>query len=102
MPNGLKNLEIQVISEIKSNLAQLELALEQLALHRSNALLARKYRNMVEKKYTIGSGSLVMLNAAQLDLVGAQNRLALSLVSKKLAQHNLDTSTGKTVSSNCD
>lgn len=94
--HALESIKIQVVSEIKIAFTELQKSHEQLAIHRSNALLARKYRNMVEKKYAVGSGSLVMLNAAQLDLTAAQNRLAQSLVAVKQARYNLLTATGKT------
>lgn len=56
-------------------------------------------RDLVEKEFAAGQGSLVRLNEAQRDLVTAQARLALALVSLRLTWHNLRTSTGEILAS---
>jgi len=92
---NLANLTNNVISEVRTAVAQVAAAQQELVLQRSNAALVQQNRDLVEKEYAAGQGSLVRLNEAQRDLVTAQARLALALVSLRLAWHNLRTSTGE-------
>ena len=70
-------------------------AQEQLALQRINTELVQQTRDLVEKEYSAGQGSLVRLNEAQRDLVTAQSNLVLSLVSMRQAWEGLKSSTGE-------
>jgi outer membrane protein TolC len=63
-------------------------------LQRVNADLVRENRDLVEKEYLAGQGSLVRLNEAQRDLSTAQSRLALALVSLRQAWYGLQSETG--------
>jgi TolC family type I secretion outer membrane protein len=92
---NLANLTNSVVSEVRTAIAQVASAQEELNLQRSNAALVQQNRDLVEKEYAAGQGSLVRLNEAQRDLVTAQARLALALVSLRLAWHNLRTRTGE-------
>jgi outer membrane protein TolC len=92
---NLANLTNNVVSEVRTAIAQVASAQQELNLQRSNAALVQQNRDLVEKEYAAGQGSLVRLNEAQRDLVTAQGRLALALVSLRLAWHNLRTSTGE-------
>jgi TolC family type I secretion outer membrane protein len=90
----LANLEIQVLEAVRNRAAALDSAREQLRLQRANADLVRENRDLVEKEYLAGQGSLVRLNEAQRDLSTAQSRLALALVSLRQAWYGLQSETG--------
>ena len=92
---NLDTLKIGVASEIQEALAQLIAAQDQLELQRSNAALVQQNRDLVEKEYNSGQGSLVRVNEAQRDLIQAQGRLALARVSLRNAWVNLEASTGR-------
>lgn len=92
---NLANLTNNVVSEVRTATARVAATQQELVLQRSNAALVKQNRDLVEKEYAAGQGSLVRLNEAQRDLVTAQARLALALVSLRLAWHNLRTTTGE-------
>ncbi len=93
--NNLKDTRISVISDVESAAIRLKAAQEQLALQRINTELVQQTRDLVEKEYSAGQGSLVRLNEAQRDLVTAQSNLVLSLVSMRQAWEGLKSSTGE-------
>jgi outer membrane protein TolC len=86
---------LQAGAQIRSAHAKLLAAQRQLALQRDNARLVEKQRELVEKEYNAGRGSLVRLNEAQRDLITARGRLALALVSLRQAWFELKTETGR-------
>jgi outer membrane protein TolC len=90
----LSDLTIQVHEAVRNRVAALNSAREQLLLQRANAALVRENRDLVEKEYQAGQGSLVRLNEAQRDLNTAQSRLALALVSLRQAWYGLQRETG--------
>lgn len=92
---NLENLKITVTSEVLKAIAEVKAAQKQLILQRSNAILVKKNRELVEKEYAAGQTSLVRLNEAQRDMVRAKSRLALALVSLRKAWYNLKTSTAQ-------
>jgi len=92
---ALEDVRLKVSSEVRASLAKLNSARKELVLQRSNADLVRQNRDLVEKEYAAGLGSLVRLNEAQRDFVAAQSRLALALVSLRQALYNLETDTGR-------
>jgi outer membrane protein TolC len=92
---ALEDIRLRVSSEVRASVAKLNSAQEQLILQRSNADLVRQNRDLVAQEYSAGLGSLVRLNEAQRDLISAQRRLALALVSLRQAWHNLETDTGR-------
>ncbi|MBW1806020.1 MAG: TolC family protein, partial [Deltaproteobacteria bacterium] len=92
---NLENVRISVEADVMSSIVELRSAQEQLALQRSNATLVQRNRDLVEKEYAAGQTSLVRLNEAQRNLITAQSRLALALVSMRQAWQNLEASTGK-------
>jgi len=94
---NLENLRLIMASEIRETLAQLKAAQQELKLQRSNAELVQRNRDLVEKEYAAGQASLVRLNEAQRNLIQAQSRLALALVSLRQAWHDLKTSTAQTL-----
>ena len=96
---NLESARISIKSEVESAILALKSAQEQLSLQRSNAELVLKTRDLVEKEYAAGQVSLVRLNEAQRDLVTAQSRLALSLVSLRQAWENLKASTAQVLES---
>lgn len=89
--------EINVLSEVHETLAALKTAQEQLLLQHDTAGYVRDNRDLVEKEYKAGQGSLVRLTQAQRDLVQAQARLAVARVSLRQVWHQLRTATGETL-----
>jgi outer membrane protein len=95
----LNNLRLQLAAEVRSAVSQLTTVQQQLKLQESNTELTRKNRDLVEKEYAVGQGSLVRLNEAQRDLITARSRLALALVSVHRAWYDLQSKTGTLVAS---
>jgi outer membrane protein len=93
--NNFEDILINIRADVREALAKLDSARELLELQRSNADLVRHNRDLVEKEYAAGQTSLVRLNEAQRDLINAQSRLALALVSLKQAWQDLKTATGE-------
>jgi outer membrane protein len=89
------NARIQVVSEVQAVITQIETSQQQLALQESNAQLVMQQRDLVEKEYKAGVGSLVRLNEAQRDLTVALAQLALARVALKVAWYDLDAATGR-------
>ena len=91
----LAGVVISTRTEVLEALAKLDSAKELLLLQRSNTDFVKQNRDLVEKEYAAGQTSLVRLNEAQRDLINAESRLALALVSLKQAWQDLKTSTGE-------
>lgn len=89
------NAEINITSEVRTAAAVVLSAQEQLKLQRANAQLVQRNRDLVEKEYKAGVGSLVRLNEAQRDLIAAQVSLAAARVTLRLAWYDLQTATGE-------
>ncbi len=92
---NIEDTQITVISDVESALTSLKAAQDQLRLQRENTKIVRETRDLVEKEYNAGQGSLVRLNEAQKDLVTAESSLVLSLVSMRQAWEGLRSSTGE-------
>ena len=90
----LEELVLEATAEIRDSAALVTTAQIQLALQRENVDLVKRTRNLVEKEYNAGQGSLVRLNEAQRDLTTAQSNLALALVGLRQAWVELETRTG--------
>ena len=90
-----QNLKNNVTSEVRSTTERVISAQKQLLLQRTNAQLVRKNRDLVEKEYKAGVGSLVRLNEAQRDLTAAQVRLAAAQVALRQAWYDLWSATGQ-------
>ena len=90
----LDELILSATSEIRSSVALVATAQTQVALQRENVDLVQRTRDLVEKEYNAGQGSLVRLNEAQKDLTTAQSNLALALVALRQAWVELETRTG--------
>jgi outer membrane protein TolC len=88
-------VRINVANELRQALASLDAAQRQLELQRANAALVRQNRDLVEKEYAAGQGSLVRLNEAQRDLTQAQGRLALARVGLRNAWVNVESASGR-------
>lgn len=93
--SNLAGIVISTRTEVLEALAKLDSARELLLLQRSNTDFVKQNRDLVEKEYAAGQTSLVRLNEAQRDLINAESRLALALVSLKQAWQDLKTSTGE-------
>ena len=94
----LEETRLTAAREIRQAAIDLRTAQENLVLQRTTADYVDENRNLVEKEYNAGQGSLVRLNQAQRDLVSAQARLALSRVALHSARHALQTATAETIS----
>jgi TolC family type I secretion outer membrane protein len=92
---GRENVKINVTSEVQTTTQRLLSAQKQLLLQRTNARLVQKNRDLVEKEYKAGVGSLVRLNEAQRDLTAAQVRLAAAQVALRQAWYDLWSATGQ-------
>ncbi len=93
--SNLADNRLAVNAQVRRALAGLVSAQKQLTLQRANAKLVRRNRDLVEKEYAAGQGSLVRLNEAQRDLITARSRLALARVSLRSAWSRLETATGR-------
>ncbi|BBO70484.1 RND transporter [Desulfosarcina alkanivorans] len=90
----LEELILSATSDIRSSAALVTTAQVQVALQRENVDLVQLTRDLVEKEYNAGQGSLVRLNEAQRDLTTAQSNLALALVGLRQAWVELETRSG--------
>jgi outer membrane protein TolC len=87
--------KINVTSEVRNVVERVLSAQKQLLLQRANAALVRQNRDLVEKEYKAGVGSLVRLNEAQRDLISAQVSLAVSRSALRQAWFDLKSVTGQ-------
>lgn len=94
----LAALRLDVAQQVRQALIELEAAQETLVLQRTTAEYVNVNRDLVEKEYRAGQGTLARLNQAQRDLVEAEARLALARVAVYSARHTLETATGETIS----
>ena len=94
----LEDTRLGAAREIRQRAIELQTAQEALVLQRTTAELVDENRDLVEKEYKAGQGSLVRLNQAQRDLIEARARLALARVALYYARHALETATGETIS----
>jgi len=88
-------LKLSIKSDVRNAVELLILAQKALVLLRSNSVLVKKNRDLVEMEYSAGQSSLVRLNEAQRDMTTAQSRLALSLVTLRKAWFDLEATIGK-------
>lgn len=93
----LEDAELNAVSEVRQTLQDLSTAQEQLLLQRTTAEFVQRNRDLVEKEYNAGQGSLARLNQAQRDLTEAQGRLAQARVNLRQAWHELRTATAQTL-----
>lgn len=90
-------LRNQATREVHVSMANLRAAQQSLILQRSNAELAERNRELVEKGYEAGQDSLVRLTQAERDFTAARVQLAVALVSLRSAWHDLRTATAETL-----
>jgi outer membrane protein TolC len=90
-----ENVRINIASQVRTDIERVLSAQKQLLLQRKNAELVQKNRDLVEKEYKAGVGSLVRLNEAQRDLIGAQVQLALAQTTLHQAWYDLKSATGQ-------
>lgn len=93
----LEDTRLAAARDIRQRAVELKTAQEALVLQRTTAEFVRENRDLVEKEYRAGQGSLARLNQAQRDLTAAQARLALARVALFSARHALETATGETI-----
>jgi len=91
----LQELKLTAADEVQKALADLKRAQAELRLQRTNTALVNQNRDLIEKAYKAGQASLVRLNEAQRNLITAQARLALALVSLRQAWHNLEVASAR-------
>ena len=92
---ALEDANVQVASEVQKIANQISAAQEQLLLQETNTQLVQQQRDLVEKEYKAGVGSLVRLNEAQRDLTVSQAQLALARVALRFSWYDLQTATGQ-------
>ena len=97
LEKSLEELILSAASDIRSSAALVAAAQTQVLLQRENVALVQRTRDLVEKEYNAGQGSLVRLNEAQRDLTTAQSNLALALVALRQAWVELETRTGNII-----
>jgi outer membrane protein TolC len=97
LEHSLEGAKINITSEVQTVLARVDSAQQQLLLQRRNAKLVQRNRDLVEKEYKAGVGSLVRLNEAQRDLIQAQVSLAKAQAALRQAWYDLETATGRIV-----
>ena len=90
---------INVASEVRTATEKVFSAQKQLLLQRDNARLVQQNRDLVEKEYKAGVGSLVRLNEAQRDLTRAQVGLAVSRTALRQAWYDLKSVSGEIATS---
>jgi outer membrane protein TolC len=90
----LEELTLSATADIRSSAALVVSAQTQVVLQRENVDLVERTRDLVEKEYNAGQGSLVRLNEAQRDVTTTQSNLALALVALRQAWVELETRTG--------
>lgn len=86
---------IKVTAQINQIITQINANQQQLLLQENNTKLVQRQRDLVEKEYKAGVGSLVRLNEAQKDLTVAQAQLAQSRAALRLSWYELRTATGE-------
>lgn len=91
----LQELKLTAADDVQKALADLKRAQAELRLQRTNTALVNQNRDLIEKEYKAGQASLVRLNEAQRNLITAQARLALALVSLRQAWHNLEVASAR-------
>lgn len=91
----LTQTELDAAQDVRENVANVQNAQEQLILARTTAEYVQRNRDLVEKEYQAGQGSLARLNQAQRDLIESQSRLAQARVSLRLSWEMLHTATGR-------
>lgn len=93
-----EDTRLEAARDVRQRGIELRTAQETLALQRATTEYVDENRELVEKEYRAGQGSLTRLNQAQRDLVAARARLALARVAVYSARHALETATGETIS----
>ena len=91
----LNQTGIAVASDVRQRHQNLATAQRELILQRETTQYVEQNRDLVEKEYDAGQGSLVRLNEAQRDLITQQSRLALAQVALRLSWYNLRTATAE-------
>lgn len=92
-----RDLELEVLSEVRNALLDLSIAQQQLILQRATAGHVEKNRGLVVKEYNAGKATLARLNQAQRDLVEAQVRLTLARITLRQNRYELRTATAETL-----
>lgn len=93
--SNVRSLSIDVAAEVRETVYDVFASQAELKLQRENSDMVKRNRDLVEKEYSAGQGSLVRLNEAQRDLVEAKSQLALALVVLRTAHVNLRVATGE-------
>ncbi len=86
---------VKVASDIQKIITEIEANQGVLRLQVTNTDLVQQQRDLVEKEYRAGVGSLVRLNQAQRDLNVSQSQLALARVALRVSWYNLQAATGE-------
>ena len=98
----VESIRIRVAAEVRRSLETLTAAQEELLIQRETTQFVERNRELVEREYRSGQGSLVRLNEAQRDLIAQRGRLALARVVLRQSWFDLKTATGETLESIVD
>ncbi|MBT8342875.1 MAG: TolC family protein [Desulfatitalea sp.] len=90
-----QDAHINVAAEIQRIANEIDTAQRVLTLQETNTKLVKQQRDLVEKEYKAGVGSLARLNQAQRDLNVARSQLAQARVALRVSWYNLLTATGE-------
>ena len=88
-------IKLNIAAEVRATAARVSSAQQQLLLQRANADLVKRNRDLVEKEYKAGVGSLVRLNEAQRDLTRASVSLTNARAALHQAAYDLQSATGQ-------
>lgn len=94
---SLEGALIAATADVRQAAVNLETSQRELLVQRETTELVERNRELVEKEYRAGQGSLVRLNEAQRDLIAQQSRLALARVALRQSWHDLRTATAETL-----
>ncbi|MCH7959363.1 MAG: TolC family protein [Candidatus Hydrogenedentes bacterium] len=98
----VESIRIRVAAEVRRSLEILTAAQQELLIQRETTQFVERNRELVEREYRSGQGSLVRLNEAQRDLIAQRGRLALARVVLRQSWFDLKTATGETLESIVD
>ncbi|MBQ4107090.1 MAG: TolC family protein [Lentisphaeria bacterium] len=80
---------LTVVSDVRTAYANYQLNVDQAKASRDILQLTRRNRELVENEYNAGKAEITRLNEAQLNLIAAQNNLAMSVINISNARAQL-------------
>lgn len=93
--NQLENLKLNIDQSVEQARLKYKTAIATLDFQKNNMALAEKVYQQTKKKYEAGTGSNTEINAADVDLKGAQTNYIAALYDAIIARVDYLTATGK-------